>query len=94
MEETIGLIDKTGGKAMFVHTDVSVMDECQRLVSSAVERFGGLHILHNDAFWSDHNHTVVELRGRHVITGAFRASRGGGGGNNSSPRERHLDGCG
>ena len=60
-EETIGLIEKTGGMAMFVHTDVSVMDDCQRLVSSAVERFGGLHILHNDAFWSDHNHTVVEL---------------------------------
>jgi Xylose isomerase-like TIM barrel len=34
------------------------------------------------------------LRGRHVITDAFRAARCAGGSSSSSPREMHLDGDG
>ncbi len=38
-----------GGEALFVATDVSDVDQVSRLVSTAVERFGGLHVMVNNA---------------------------------------------
>jgi NAD(P)-dependent dehydrogenase (short-subunit alcohol dehydrogenase family) len=54
----IGDIDSDGGKALaaeigagaeFVEADVSDVDQVSRLVSTAVERFGGLHAMVNNA---------------------------------------------
>ena len=41
-----------GGKAMFVETDVRQVRDLRRMVGSAVETYGGLDILHNNAFWN------------------------------------------
>jgi len=54
----IGDVDRDGGKALaaevggnavFVESDVSDFDQVGRLVSTAVEHFGGLHVMVNNA---------------------------------------------
>jgi NAD(P)-dependent dehydrogenase (short-subunit alcohol dehydrogenase family) len=42
-------IDATGGDAAYVHADVSSEDDARAMVATAVERFGGLHVLYNNA---------------------------------------------
>jgi NAD(P)-dependent dehydrogenase (short-subunit alcohol dehydrogenase family) len=49
LEELSALIAARGGQALAVPTDVSDAGQCQRAVSAAVERFGGLDILVNSA---------------------------------------------
>jgi len=41
-----------GGRATYCHTDVASLADLQRTVAVAVERYGGLDILHNNAAWS------------------------------------------
>jgi NAD(P)-dependent dehydrogenase (short-subunit alcohol dehydrogenase family) len=48
-QETVALIERSGGKAAFVHTDVARREELERMVAFAEETFGGLDILHNNA---------------------------------------------
>ncbi|AWO76086.1 SDR family NAD(P)-dependent oxidoreductase [Geobacillus thermoleovorans] len=48
-EETVRLIREKGGEAIFVQTDVSDSKQVSRLVQTAVDAFGGLHILFNNA---------------------------------------------
>jgi short-subunit dehydrogenase len=43
-----------GAHALAVPTDVSVQDQCRRLVAAAVERFGGIDVLVNNAGRSAH----------------------------------------
>ncbi len=47
--ETVRLIEAAGGKAAFVHTDVTKRDDVERMVSFAEKTYGGLDILHNNA---------------------------------------------
>lgn len=42
-------ITSAGGNAAYVHADVSIEDDCAAMVRTAVETFGGLHILYNNA---------------------------------------------
>ncbi|PLK26143.1 oxidoreductase [Novosphingobium sp. TH158] len=44
-----GLADSLGDKAVFVRTDVADRDQVQAAVDLAVARFGGLHIMFNNA---------------------------------------------
>lgn len=48
-EETVQLIRETGGESIFVRTDVSKSGDVMHLVQTAVERYGRLDILHNNA---------------------------------------------
>ncbi|ADI26827.1 SDR family NAD(P)-dependent oxidoreductase [Geobacillus sp. C56-T3] len=48
-EETVHLIREKGGEAIFVQTDVADSKQVSRLVQTAVDVFGGLHILFNNA---------------------------------------------
>ncbi len=45
-------IRATGGKAIFVETDVREEADLRRVVGAAVETYGSLDILHNNAFWN------------------------------------------
>lgn len=52
-EATVASILATGGEGVFVPTDVSRPEELAQAVNMAVEGFGGLHILYNNAYWTD-----------------------------------------
>ncbi len=47
--ETVSLIERGGGKAAFVESDVTKREDLERMVAFAEETFGGLDILHNNA---------------------------------------------
>jgi NAD(P)-dependent dehydrogenase (short-subunit alcohol dehydrogenase family) len=48
-EETVGLIEKRGGEAIFVPVDVSEAADAERMVKITLERYGNLDILVNNA---------------------------------------------
>ncbi len=48
-EATVAAVRAAGGIAEFRHTDVTAISDLQRTVAFAVERFGGLDIMHNNA---------------------------------------------
>lgn len=48
-EETAAAITEQGGQAMAVHVDVTDRDSVRRMVSSVVEEWGGMDVLHNNA---------------------------------------------
>ncbi len=48
-EETLGLIKKAGGEAIFVKADVSKAAEVEALVNKTVEAYGRLDCTHNNA---------------------------------------------
>jgi NAD(P)-dependent dehydrogenase (short-subunit alcohol dehydrogenase family) len=47
--ETVRMIGQAGGQAVFVRADVSSPDDCRKLVSTAVEKYGRLDIAFNNA---------------------------------------------
>lgn len=47
--ETVEAIERGGGEALFVRTDVSKPEDNEAMVAKAVERFGGLHVACNNA---------------------------------------------
>ena len=47
--ETVELVEKEGGEAVFVRTDVSKAADCENMVKTAVEKFGKLDIIWNNA---------------------------------------------
>ncbi len=49
MSETVDLIERAGGAAVGVVTDVSVEDQVQAAVTTALDTFGGLDIMMNNA---------------------------------------------
>jgi 3-oxoacyl-[acyl-carrier protein] reductase len=56
--ETVGLVEKEGGAAIAVHADVSVADDCARMVSETASAFGRIDVLYNNA--------AVQMSGRLV----------------------------
>ncbi|MFC1938577.1 SDR family NAD(P)-dependent oxidoreductase [Chloroflexota bacterium] len=48
-EETVRMIKEGGGEAVFVETDVSKTADVKRMVDTAINAYGGLHILYNNA---------------------------------------------
>jgi NAD(P)-dependent dehydrogenase (short-subunit alcohol dehydrogenase family) len=47
--ETVNIVKKNGGKAEFVHMDVTKEDEVRRTVSEIVRKHGRIDFLHNNA---------------------------------------------
>jgi NAD(P)-dependent dehydrogenase (short-subunit alcohol dehydrogenase family) len=60
-QSSVSEIERDGGKAMFVYADVSRTADAERMVDATVERFGALHILHNNAYWARSGRTVLTL---------------------------------
>jgi NAD(P)-dependent dehydrogenase (short-subunit alcohol dehydrogenase family) len=48
-EETVELVEKAGGKAVFVRTDVTVREDLRNLVHASIDAFGRISILVNNA---------------------------------------------
>ncbi len=61
-EETVALIEAAGGQALAVTGDVAVEADVQRMIEETVARFGGLHVLYNNAgvLWKDRDRSVLE----------------------------------
>ncbi|MGE0415892.1 MAG: SDR family NAD(P)-dependent oxidoreductase [Acetobacteraceae bacterium] len=60
-EQTAQLITQAGGQVIFVKTDVTEPDSVKSAVDRAVQHFGGLHVLHNNAGGSTNiDSTVVD----------------------------------
>jgi NAD(P)-dependent dehydrogenase (short-subunit alcohol dehydrogenase family) len=54
-KETVKQIESKGGKAIYVHADVSKGDDCNKMVAAAEQTFGKLNILFNNAGIMDSN---------------------------------------
>jgi len=54
LKETVGLIEATGRQGLAVPADVSRDGDCQRIVQAAMERFGRLDVLVNNAGIEEH----------------------------------------
>jgi NAD(P)-dependent dehydrogenase (short-subunit alcohol dehydrogenase family) len=48
-EETAALVREQGGEAIYAHADVSQAADCAKMVQSAEEQYGQLHVLFNNA---------------------------------------------
>src|ERR1700742_5228686 len=48
-EQTAQLIAQAGGEAIAVTTDVTEPDSIQATINTAVQHYGALHVLHNNA---------------------------------------------
>jgi NAD(P)-dependent dehydrogenase (short-subunit alcohol dehydrogenase family) len=60
-EATAEGIRVAGGEAAYVHADVSSSADCEGMVAEAVDRFGGLHVLYNNAgIFPDDDASVTE----------------------------------
>jgi 3-oxoacyl-[acyl-carrier protein] reductase len=57
-DETVALVEKEGGAAIAIHADVSVKDDCERMVTETIAAFGQLDVLYNNA--------AVQMSGRLV----------------------------
>jgi 3-oxoacyl-[acyl-carrier protein] reductase len=56
-----GEIEDAGGKAVFVHADVTRPDDVTAMVETAVGAFGGLDILVNNAGYSHVNQSMLDV---------------------------------
>jgi len=48
-EEVVRAIERDGGKAIYVHCDVTKEDEAKNLIEKCVEKYGRLDVLYNNA---------------------------------------------
>lgn len=60
-KETVELIRRNGGDALFCHCDVAIEDEVKQAVGAGVAAFGKLNILYNNAgvLWRDRDFEVT-----------------------------------
>jgi len=54
-KEAVKQIESDGGKAVYVHADVSKAEDCKKMVAAAEQNFGKLNILFNNAGIMDSN---------------------------------------
>src|SRR6185436_11029050 len=61
-DETVALVERAGGQAVAVAGDVAAEADVQRMIDETTRRFGGLHILYNNAgvLWKDRDRSVLE----------------------------------
>ncbi len=59
-DATARIIAEEGGAAMTAAADVTNPDDCQSVIAAAVERYGGLHILHNNVGGGGSGGSVVD----------------------------------
>ena len=64
-DETVALVEKTGGQAVSAVGDVAMEDDVKRMVEAGVRRFGAVHVLYNNAgvLWKDRDRSVLETDG-------------------------------
>jgi NAD(P)-dependent dehydrogenase (short-subunit alcohol dehydrogenase family) len=63
--ETVRLVEQAGGQALAAIGDVAIEADVRRMVDEGARRFGGLHVLYNNAgvLWKDRDRGVLETDG-------------------------------
>jgi NAD(P)-dependent dehydrogenase (short-subunit alcohol dehydrogenase family) len=63
--ETVRLVEAAGGQAAAAVGDVALEADVRRMVETGARRFGGLHVLYNNAgvLWKDRDRSVLETDG-------------------------------
>src|SRR5436190_14217980 len=56
--ETVATVEEAGSKAVAIHADVSVRDDCDRMVAETIDALGSVDVLYNNA--------AVQMSGRLV----------------------------
>jgi NAD(P)-dependent dehydrogenase (short-subunit alcohol dehydrogenase family) len=81
-QEVAAAIESAGGLACFVRTDVSDPSQVNDLIDKAVDRYGRLDVMHNNAFWAVLDNPAVETSDAEwdrtlavSLTGAFYGCR-------------------
>jgi len=59
-DETVARIEKDGGRAIAVNADVSRRSECEAMISAAIDTYGRIDVLYNNA--------AIQMSGRLVET--------------------------
>ena len=50
-EDVVKAMERDGGKAIYVHCDVTKEDQAKNLIEKCVENYGRLDVLYNNAEW-------------------------------------------
>ena len=58
--ETVACIEQRGGRAFAMHADVSTRSECEAMIAAAIDAYGRLDVLYNNA--------AIQMSGRVVET--------------------------
>ena len=60
--DSVAAVEAAGGQALAVAGDVAIESDVERMVAEGAARFGGLHVLHNNAgvLWKDRDRSVLE----------------------------------
>jgi NAD(P)-dependent dehydrogenase (short-subunit alcohol dehydrogenase family) len=58
--KTLEMLKESEARTLFIRTDVSDPDSVEAMVAETVHAFGGLHVIHNNAYWAPLNRNVVE----------------------------------
>jgi NAD(P)-dependent dehydrogenase (short-subunit alcohol dehydrogenase family) len=63
-KDTAKTIEREGGEALALVGDVGREPDVKRMIAAAVKRFGGLHVLYNNAgvLWKDRDRSVLETK--------------------------------
>jgi len=59
-DRTVAMIASAGGSGAACAVDVSAEDSVEEMIGVAVSRFGGLDVLHNNAYWAPLYRSVTE----------------------------------
>src|SRR5256886_8616245 len=80
-ERVVAAVRDAGGEAAYCHADVGTLAEVEAMVAFAVERYGGLDVIHNNAYWTGGGYVgeldpeIWERSLRGMLTGGFYRMR-------------------
>ena len=59
--ETVQMVERAGGRSIFVACDVSKEKDCQKLIQEGVKAFGRIDVLYNNAgIFPEKDHSVID----------------------------------
>ena len=61
LNEVVSKLERFGGEALAIPSDVRIVDDTKRIVADTVARFGSLHILYNNAATIDLEKSVHDM---------------------------------
>src|SRR5947199_6787993 len=80
-ERSVAAVREAGGEVSYCHADVGALAEVEAMVAVAVERYGGLDVIHNNAYWTGGGYVgeldpeIWERSLRVMLTGVFYGMR-------------------